>query len=137
MRPDCAAGRHPLTAGQRAEALLPRRVPHGEADPLAPQLDDLGLEVDPDGGDQLLKPARGKAKQQARLAHAAVAHQQDLHRGGAVVCAGQGAGAVNPGTGRGLAAAMVAPAAAVSERNGGSGGNRCLCLSAAPAPPLR
>merc|ERR1719326_1363726 len=68
-----------VAARDRAEALLPRRVPNLQLDRLALQLDRADFEVDADGGDVALRVGViGKAQQEARLADARVADEHEL-----------------------------------------------------------
>jgi hypothetical protein len=66
-----------------AEALLARRVPDLQLDPLAVELDRPDLEVDADRGDEGRRErVLAEAQQAARLAYARVADQEELDLSG-------------------------------------------------------
>ena len=70
-----------IRAGDGPEPLLARGVPDLQLHALALQVHGLDLEVDADGGDERRRElVVGEAEKQARLAHAAVADEQELHQ---------------------------------------------------------
>ncbi len=71
----------PLPGCDRPEPLLSRRVPDLKLDGLPVQLDGADLEVDADGGDVGLGVGVvGEAEEEAGLAHAGVADQEELEQ---------------------------------------------------------
>lgn len=63
------------------KALLTRRVPDLQFDLLSSQLDGFDFEVDADGGDEgVVEGIVGEAEENAGLAHAGVADQQQFEQ---------------------------------------------------------